>query len=88
MHLDPSLMTILITAGAALLTALAQLAVALAGYLKSKSNAAALAENTILTKESAKKIDEVHAATDVIKAATGNTDVSKLRANQPTDKGV
>ena len=55
-HLDPALTTILWTAGAALLTALAQLAVALAGYIKSKANSVSLAKandkldvNTTLT---------------------------------------
>lgn len=50
-HIDPALMTVIITAGAGLLTGLAQLCVALAAYFKSKANSAALAENTALTKE-------------------------------------
>jgi hypothetical protein len=53
-HIDPALLTILITAGAGLLTALAQLCVALAGYFRSKSERAALSakldENTAVTK--------------------------------------
>lgn len=68
--LDPALLTILITAGAGLLTALAQLAVALAGYFRSKANAAILTGNTA-------KLDE---NTAITKATAISTDgiVTKL----------
>jgi hypothetical protein len=54
-HIDPALMTVLITAGAGLITGLAQLCVALAGYYRSKSERAAITakldENTAITKD-------------------------------------
>lgn len=67
-HIDPALLTILITAGAGLITALAQLCVALAGYFKSKSDRANIAqqlvENTGITKVILGKQDDIKAAVD------------------------
>lgn len=68
--------TTLLSAVAAFVTSMAGIYV---NIRNSGRNATKIDENTALTKESAKKIDEVHAATDVIKAATGNLDVSAIR---------
>jgi hypothetical protein len=50
-HLDPALTAQLITAAIGLLTGLGTLAVALAGYFRSKANSAKLDENTALTRD-------------------------------------
>jgi hypothetical protein len=63
-HIDPALLTQLITAAVALLTGLSTLAVALAGYFKSRSNAVKLDENTKMT-------TEIHAVTNGPLAAMG-----------------
>lgn len=87
--------TTLLSALAAFITSVAGVYVSVKNSTKidvqhnlSIDNAKKIEENTTLTKESARKIDEVHQATDAIKAATGSTDVSILRANQPIDKGA
>jgi hypothetical protein len=58
-HIDPALLTQLITAAIALLTALGTLFVALAGYLKSKSNSDKLDHNTRITEETSKATDGI-----------------------------
>jgi hypothetical protein len=47
--IDPVLLSQLVTAGIGLITAFATLCVAIAGYLKSKSNSAKLDVNTAIT---------------------------------------
>jgi hypothetical protein len=62
-HLDPALLTVIITAGAGLLTGLAQLSVALAGYFRSKSERASISskldQNTAITQQTAKATDGI-----------------------------
>lgn len=83
----------IITAGAALFTVIANFIIAIVQLLISRDsrnisrdNKKSLQENTELTKESAKKIDDVHAATDVFKASSGRIDVAALRAEH--EQGV
>jgi hypothetical protein len=83
-NIDPALMTVLVTAGAGLITGLAQLSVALAGYLKSKANAQALVETN-------KKIDvntnltaDIHKVTNGPLTAMGQ-DVSNLATQIATN---
>jgi hypothetical protein len=58
-HIDPALLTQLITAGIAVLTGLGTLFVALAGYFKSKSNSDKLDHNTAVTEQTSKATDGI-----------------------------
>jgi hypothetical protein len=81
-HLDPALLTVLITAGAGLLTGLAQLSVALAGYFRSKSERASiiskLDDNTAITKNvqlaTDGKMDQMLSLTKAASFAAGQKD--------------